>query len=125
MDRDWRILECYIVKARILRDKLLSKSYKEHLLHGDLHCDNILLDENSWVAIDPKGVIGPAIFEVFAFIIDVEKDAEFVLQFFGYNLQEVREWYFIRAVLSICWNLEDNLDPTKFIRMADRIYPLV
>lgn len=36
-------------------------------LHGDLHQDNILKQGNGWLAIDPKGVIGEAEFEIAAF----------------------------------------------------------
>lgn len=125
LDKDWQMPEYYITKARILRNKLLNQSYTEYLLHGDLHHDNILLHNGAWVVIDPKGVIGPAIFETFSFITDLEKDTEFVAEFFGYNVQEIREWCFVRAIFSICWNLEDNLDPTKFIMIAEKLYPMI
>jgi streptomycin 6-kinase len=42
---------------------------QEHrvLLHGDLHHENILLnDERGWLAIDPKGVIGDLAYELAA-----------------------------------------------------------
>jgi len=39
------------------------------VLHGDLHHDNILKDSLlGWVAIDPKGVIGPRIYDCGRFI---------------------------------------------------------
>jgi len=39
------------------------------VLHGDLHHENILWDEeDGWLAIDPKGVIGPRCLEVGRFI---------------------------------------------------------
>jgi len=39
------------------------------VLHGDLHHDNILWDEtDGWIAIDPKGVIGPRCLDVGRFI---------------------------------------------------------
>ena len=39
------------------------------VLHGDLHHENILHDDNSgWTAIDPKGAIGPPILEVGRFL---------------------------------------------------------
>ena len=35
------------------------------LLHGDLHHDNVLYDdERGWIAIDPKGVVGEVEFEI-------------------------------------------------------------
>lgn len=51
-----------------LRD--LERQYPDEVvLHGDLHHENALLDEGrGWVAIDPKGVIGPACLEVGRFL---------------------------------------------------------
>jgi streptomycin 6-kinase len=41
-------------------DRLVAKKPKDFLLHGDLHHTNILFDTHrGWLAIDPKGVIGP------------------------------------------------------------------
>jgi len=37
-------------------------------LHGDLHHDNILHGPRGWVAIDPKGLSGPASFETSAYL---------------------------------------------------------
>lgn len=123
-DKKWDMPEYYLEKAIALRDKLLLSEYPIYLLHGDLHHDNILRHKDSWIAIDPKGVVGPAIFETFAFIMDIEKDTLYVSRFFNYNIQSVRDWYFLRVILSICWNLEDNIDSSKFMHMAKLAYPL-
>ena len=41
----------------------------EVMLHGDLHHENILLDEQrGWLAIDPKGVIGPRAYQPARFL---------------------------------------------------------
>ncbi|MBU4387141.1 phosphotransferase, partial [Candidatus Dependentiae bacterium] len=59
LDKSWNLPEQYLVKARKLSEKLVATNSKQVLLHGDLHHENILLnDKNKWVAIDPKGVIG-------------------------------------------------------------------
>ena len=43
---------------------LLHRYPETFLLHGDLHHENILLDEErGWLAIDPKGVMGPKVME--------------------------------------------------------------
>ncbi|WP_341788905.1 MULTISPECIES: aminoglycoside phosphotransferase family protein [unclassified Rickettsia] len=93
-----------------MRDKLLERTEPQTLLHGDLHHDNILQNGKQWVAIDPKGVIGYPINEIWAFIIDIEKDTEFVANYFRFNLQEVRNCYFVQLILAICWNLEDGIE---------------
>ena len=45
------------------------------LLHGDLHHENILFDATrGWLAVDPKGVIGPAVMECGRFIHNFIED---------------------------------------------------
>src|SRR5262245_61159391 len=40
------------------------------LMHGDFHHFNILSSERGWLVIDPKGVIGPAGYEVGPFMMN-------------------------------------------------------
>lgn len=123
LDKEWDMPENYLIKARALRDKLLKKPMKEVLLHGDLHHDNILQSgEEEWLVIDPKGVIGYPINEVWAFVMDMENDTKFISEFFNFKLQDVREWYFVHLILSVCWNLEDNIDPKFFLSLAEKAY---
>ena len=68
LDKDWPIPDGYLQKARKLRDELLQTSKPDVLLHGDLHHDNILQNDEDWLVIDPKGVIGEPAYEVAAFI---------------------------------------------------------
>jgi streptomycin 6-kinase len=125
LDKEWAIPIEYLVKARFLKDKLLNSSQSYILLHWDLHHDNILQRNNEWIVIDPQGVIGPPISESWAFIIDPVLDTEYVANYFNYTIENVREWYFVRLVLAICWNLEDRLDPEHFLHLAKIAFPLV
>ena len=44
-------------------------NYRKVLLHGDLHHQNILFNENKgWKAIDPKGIIGVPVMELARFL---------------------------------------------------------
>ncbi len=116
----------YLEKARYLRDKLLKKHlFESVLLHGDLHPENILQNGEEWMVIDPKGVIGSPIHEVWAFIIDFETDTQFVADFFAFDVQEVREWYFVHLMLALCWSLEDGTSLNPFLGLAEKVYPLV
>lgn len=45
--------------AQDLFEQLRQSTCQQVLLHGDLHHDNILLDQQrGWLAIDPKGMVG-------------------------------------------------------------------
>lgn len=41
------------------------------------------------------------------------------------DLQELRQWCYIHLVLAACWNIEDNIDPTKFIKIAEKFYGIL
>ncbi|WCR57425.1 MAG: hypothetical protein PG979_001482 [Rickettsia asembonensis] len=57
--------------------------------------------------------------------MDIEKDTEFVANYFVFKLQEVRSWYFVQIMLAICWNLEDGIENELFLKLADKAYSLV
>ena len=91
------------------------------LLHGDLHHDNILLDAQSgYRAIDPKGVVGPPIFDIPRFLLnelepeapDILAHMETVLQLTGrtsgFPLPQLRELLYMEAVLGNVWCAEDS-----------------
>ena len=121
IDKTWHFREDILERSRQYKQELLPKYKKRILLHGDLHHDNILKLGDSYVAIDPKGVIGHPINDAWNFVIDYEKDTKFIAEFFGFDLEDLRKWYFIHLVLSICWCLEDNISPERFIKILERI----
>jgi streptomycin 6-kinase len=49
--------------AERLFAELLASAGPTVLLHGDMHHFNILLSQDEWIAIDPKGVVGEPAFE--------------------------------------------------------------
>ncbi|MBS0656599.1 MAG: aminoglycoside/hydroxyurea antibiotic resistance kinase [Verrucomicrobia bacterium] len=91
------------------------------LMHGDLHHYNILSSERGWVAIDPKGIVGPSDYEVGPFLLNPRhKTAEeigrltkrriaILSERLGVEKRRIREWAIAHAVLSACWGLEDNM----------------
>jgi streptomycin 6-kinase len=125
LDKEWSIPQKLIKKARYLKRKLLQEKQSPVLLHGDLHHSNILSDGFKWWVIDPQGVVGYPINEVWAFIIDPIPDTQFAADYFKFDVKTVREWYFIHLVLMICWNINDNQDPSFFLDLAKKAYSLV
>ncbi len=104
--------------------KELSENSKQHLLlHGDLHHENILFAERqSFLAIDPKGVIGDIGYEIAVFMNNQRRlmwsrqDLRQILarrieqfsQSFAIEPFKLRKWAFVQAVLSAWWVFEDT-----------------
>lgn len=132
LDEDLKIPSQYVNKARQLRDDLLTTSSESVLLHGDLHHDNILNNGDSWVVIDPKGVIGEPAYEVAAFIrnpipelLVLNNAAQIISQRIArfaklLELPEKRilDWCFVQAVLAWAWALEDGGNGAYFQQLT-------
>lgn len=126
LDKDWGLPAEYLQKARALKKQLLHNSSElPVLLHGDLHQDNILAHGDDWLVIDPKGVIGFPLNEIWACVEDPHYDLEFVSKYFDYRLDDVIKWYYVHAVLAACWQVEDNLNPARFLNLAEAVTPIM
>ena len=126
IDKEWELPKEHLERARKLKKNLLKNdSASEILLHGDLHQENILSHGNDWVVIDPKGVIGCPIHEVWACVEDPQQDLRFLSGYFGYPFQDVAEWYYIHLILAACWQAEDGLDASRFLALAQSILPMI
>jgi streptomycin 6-kinase len=92
------------------------------VLHGDLHDSNVLRSEReSWVAIDPKGVIGEPCYEVgdvFRNRVDelyeasdpvlaMRRRVEVLADLTGFDRERVRLWALAQAVLSEVWKADN------------------
>lgn len=100
------------------------------LMHGDFHHYNILSSERGWLVIDPKGVIGPAGYEIgplmvnpFGILMDrtqfkvqIERRVAIIHERTGWAREKIIHWALAHSVLSAYWDLE--LDPTETIEMA-------
>jgi streptomycin 6-kinase len=138
---DDRINPAWIEKARFLKQYLLSSSQaeQEYLCHGDLHFDNVVSQGDHFLAIDPKGIIGEMAFEASAFdLINTEEienpnfDSTILLDrihqlaaALKLNPERLLGWIFLRIMLSIQWSIEDQGDPSRRIKMAEKIYPIL
>ncbi len=90
------------------------------LLHGDLHHDNILsADREPWLAIDPKGVVGEAEYEVGAFVRNrlfagpkpemlLARRVDQFVDELGFDRERIVGWSLAQAVLSAWWSFEDS-----------------
>jgi streptomycin 6-kinase len=131
IDQAWDIPSDALQRARALKNDLLATSAPSVLLHGDLHHDNILASHQySWVAIDPKGVLGEPAYEVGALLrnpptviqgIDSRPLIDQRLACFSQRLmiepQRLRDWAYVQTVMAACWAVEDQLDPLPFLEL--------
>lgn len=131
-----------IQKSKKLAYNLLNSNQEIHLLHGDLHHENILYDNNvGWIAIDPKGIIGELAYEVSAFInnpfpdllaqnnaLEIITDRITIFSnILTINKQRLISWAYAKSVLAACWSLEDNQESwhyfIKCAKLLDLIHP--
>lgn len=126
-----------IDQARAIARDLHRDMGEAVLLHGDLHHFNILsASHTSWLAIDPKGVIGERVYETGAFLrnplpdiasrANIRKTMAIRIDIFseklGFDKQRIRAWGFAQAVLAAVWSLDaHSMDYRAFLVCADAI----
>ena len=113
-----------VERARHVYVRLCESQATPRLLHGDLHHENVLFDdERGWLAIDPKGVVAELEFELGAALRnplrrpDVFTDPATVarrIDRFARDLHLDRDrilsWAFAQVVLALIWLVEDGDD---------------
>lgn len=113
------------------------ETYKDRvLLHGDLHHDNILLnDKGTYSMIDPKGVIGPAVFDLPRFLLNeldypleskrkshIEEIARLIGERLNVSSSNIRELFYMEVMLANVWNIEDGEKPDRQqMQMAEEL----
>ncbi len=98
--------------------KLFDKPVASIPLHGDLHHDNIMSSDRGWLAIDPKGLLGDATYEVAnvfrnpyganKLVTDprrIQALADAFATRLGFNRKRVLGWAAAHSALSACWDL--------------------
>jgi len=115
-----------------------AENHKPVLMHGDFHHFNILSSERGWLVIDPKGVIGPAAYEVGPLLINpwgdllnennyrlmTERRIDILHESLGFERERIREWGLAHAILSAWWSIEDNTGWEYALNFAELIADL-
>lgn len=116
----------HMQKAEELCRRLWEAYPRRVLLHGDLHHDNILLEQSgAYRIIDPKGVIGDPVFELPRFILNEVGDI-IIPGTYGrmnaviVNLAErlkmheadLRQLFYIETAMAESWNVESRFPPS-------------
>jgi streptomycin 6-kinase len=108
--------------AEDLIGELFAEQCPQVLLHGDFHHFNILLSDRGWLVIDPKGVIGPAEYEVGPLLMNpynlmpeeseairrTERRIAILCERLGFDPQRLRAWAICHSVLSSFWDMAED-----------------
>ncbi|MEH7123929.1 aminoglycoside phosphotransferase family protein [Bacillus sp. JJ1773] len=99
--------------------KLVETQTERFLLHGDLHHYNILrTGTDSWLAIDPKGLIGDREYDVIQFLLNklpddqiievIEKRIDIFVKELNLDKNRILLYGSSHAVLATCWSIQDS-----------------
>ena len=114
--------ESSFATAEGLIRELFAEDRPQVLLHGDFHHYNILASERGWLVIDPKGVAGPAEFEVGPLLTNpytyMPGEAEAIRRtqrriailsgHLGFDPKRLRAWAICHSVLSSFWDMSPD-----------------
>lgn len=98
----------------------------DYPLHGDIHHDNILLNENDWLVIDPHGYMGPRSFEVGAMLRNpydcfpsgdqkriIHRRLSILLSELSFQKEEILAWSYAYTLLAAAWSVSDHHEVPK------------
>lgn len=110
--------------------ELLASAGEPVLLHGDLHHHNILSSKRgSWLAIDPKGVVGereyetgclmrnpmPQLLQEYNVKKTLKNRLDQMVELTGFDRQRLLYWSIVQAVLAGWWRIEDKIVGEKYM----------
>ncbi len=125
-------LSQFVTMAEAIFPGIVARGGDDHLLHGDLHHENILHDSTrGWLAIDPKGVIGPREFECGRFLHNfmdtltatemrdaISERASVIAPVLGIPEAHVLESGLVDMTMGTCWTLETEGDAQPDVSRA-------
>ena len=105
----------------LIRD-LFAENRPQILLHGDFHHFNILSSGRGWLVIDPKGVAGPAEYEVGPLLTNpntqmpeeteairrTQRRIAILSERLGFDPQRLRAWAICYSALSSYWGMAQD-----------------
>jgi streptomycin 6-kinase len=115
---------------------LFAENHPQVLLHGDFHHFNILSSERGWLMIDPKGVVGPAEYEVGPFLLNpwgqVPYETEAIqrtlrriailAERLEFDRQRLWRWATCYSLLSAWWDLTEDGSGGEYSRAWTEIF---
>jgi streptomycin 6-kinase len=128
--------ESSFATAEALISELFADESPQVLLHGDFHHFNILRSGAGWKVIDPKGVIGPAEYEVAPFLLNpftvvltesqalqrTKRRIAIFSERLGFDRQRLRAWAICHSVLSAFWDMSEDGSGGESTRAWTEVY---
>jgi len=128
--------EITVSTAEGLLVELFAEKTPPVLLHGDFHHFNILLSGRGWLVIDPKGVVGPAGYEVGPLLmnpwgkIPPEHDAirrtqrrlAILAEHTGLEPRQMLAWAICHSLLSAWWDIAADGSGGEYSRAWTEIF---
>jgi streptomycin 6-kinase len=123
------------IVEEMIRD-LFAEDRPQMLLHGDFHHFNILLSERGWLVIDPKGVAGPAEYEVGPLLLNpwdqipdemeairrTQRRIAILSERLGFDRQRLRRWAICHSLLSAWWDIAEDGSGGEYSRTCTEIF---
>ena len=132
---DCKELYLHMKKAKDIYLSLSTVYSQKMLLHGDFHHENILRNNNEeYIIIDPKGVIGDPIFDIPRFILN-EFDNEITIELYKkinyiicilereLNITKdiLKQCLYVETAMGICWSVEDGSSPEEYLKLIKNV----
>lgn len=123
----------HFVRAADLATYLLDSGGGQHVLHGDMHHNNVLHDSHrGWLSIDPKGLVGARAYDCGNIFLnpwhlpDIVRDADRISRcgdilsdMTALNKQEILNYAYVHCALSEVWFLSEGVHSEHNMIMLD------
>lgn len=122
--------------AVTIAENMFKKYRERELLHGDLHHENILQKKSgNYVIVDPKGVIGPPVFDIPRYVLNeldqcddslrevhIDKVIHILSRLLKYSANDIYQLFFMEVMLANAWNFESGEElEEKDIKLAWKV----
>jgi streptomycin 6-kinase len=105
-------------EAEYFFKKMNETSTHSFLLHGDLHHYNILAKDDSWMVIDPQGLIGEREYDLIQYLLNrlpeegykqvIKNRINIFAEVLGLDKERILMWGIAHSILSTSWSVEDD-----------------
>jgi streptomycin 6-kinase len=113
-------------EAEYFFNEMNKTSTQSYLLHGDLHHYNILSKNDSWMVIDPQGLIGEREYDLIQYLLNklpeegckevIKKRIDIFAEELVLNKERILMWGIAHSILSTAWSVEDANYSTSFFQ---------